>query len=132
MRDVSIWSASPEAPASRRAERLDLAACVIALALVLLVSVDFSQPLRLLLALLFTFFVPGRAIVSNWPRVSRWSGVGMSMVFSLCVLTLLATVALWAGLWHPMTLFMAEAVASLGGLTIGIARRRRLASDDDE
>jgi uncharacterized membrane protein len=130
MRGVSIWSTGPDAPASQRAERLDLAACGIALALILLVSVDFSQALRLLLALLFTFFVPGRAIVSNWPRVARWSGVGMSIVFSLCVLTLLATVTLWVGLWHPMALFMAEAVVSLGGLAIAIVRRRQLVPDD--
>ena len=88
-------------------------------------AVDFSAALRLLLALLFTFFVPGRAIVSNWPRVARWSAVGMSIVFSLAALGLLATVTLWLGLWHPLALFIVEAVASLAGLIVGIIRRRR-------
>lgn len=99
--------------------------------LLLLVVVNFSATLRLLLTALFTFFVPGRAIVSNWPRVARWSAVGMSIAFSLGVLTLLATSTLWAGLWHPLTLFLAEALASLVGLSIGIIRRRRLVSSVD-
>jgi len=103
---------------------------VIALALLLLVAVDFSAPLRLVLALLFTFYVPGRAIVSNWPRMQRWSGVGMSIVFSLGVLTLLAALSLWAGLWHPLTLFLAESLASLAGLAFSLARRHR-ADDGD-
>jgi hypothetical protein len=119
-------------PAARRAERLDLAACGIAMVLIVLVSVDFSNTLRLLLALLFTFFVPGRAIVSNWPRMARWSGVGMSIVFSLGALTLLATTTLWLGLWHPLTLFLGEALASVAGLMFSIARRRRLASVADD
>lgn len=98
----------------------------------LLVAVDISATLRLLLALLFTFFVPGRAIVSNWPRVARWSGVGMSIVFSLGVLTLLATVSLWIGLWNPLALFSVVAVASLGGLITGIVRRQRNEVLDDD
>jgi uncharacterized membrane protein HdeD (DUF308 family) len=128
---VSIWSLDRYSPASRRAIRLDVVACAIAVALGLLVAVDFSAPLRLLLALLFTFFVPGRAIVSNWPRVARWSAVGMSIVFSLGVLTLLATVTLWLGLWNPLALFGVEAVASLAGLTAGIIRRQRNEVLDD-
>jgi hypothetical protein len=125
---VSLWSAAPVAPAARRAERLDLLACGIALALILLVVVDFSAGLRLLLALLFTFYVPGRAIVSNWPRVARWSGIGMSVAFSLGLLTLLATVTLWIGFWHPLGLFVAEAVISLAGLANGVVTRRQLAA----
>jgi hypothetical protein len=126
--DVSLWSAAPVAPAARRAERLDLLACGIALALILLVAVDFSAGLRLVLALLFTFYVPGRAIVSNWPRVARWSGVGMSVAFSLGLVTLLATVTLWIGFWHPLGLFVVEAVISLAGLANGVVTRRQLAA----
>jgi hypothetical protein len=120
-------SSVPLAPAVKRAERLDLLACGIALALVLLVVVDFWSALRLVLALLFTFYVPGRAVVSNWPRVARWSGLGMSVVFSLSILTLLATVTLWIGFWHPLGLFVVEAVVSLAGLANGVVTRRQLA-----
>ncbi|HUN34810.1 MAG TPA: hypothetical protein VMU95_22640 [Trebonia sp.] len=122
---MSIWSLDQYSPEGRRAIGLDVAAGVIALALLLLVAVDFSAPLRLVLALLFTFYVPGRTIVTNWPRMERWSGVGMSIVFSLGVLTLLATLCLWAGLWHPLTLFLAESLASLLGLAFSLARRRQ-------
>lgn len=127
-----MWSSGPSAPAARRAEILDLAACCVAVVLLLLVVVDFWAPLRLLLAVAFTFFVPGRAIVSNWPRVAHWSSVGMSVVFSLGALTLLATFALWTGFWHPLTLFMAEASISLAGISIAIVRRRLLVSLDDD
>jgi hypothetical protein len=129
---VSIWSLDQYSPAGRRAVQLDLAACAIAAALILLVAVDFAAPVRLLLAVAFTFFVPGRAIVSNWLRVARWSGVGMSIVFSLGALTLLATVALWAGWWHPLALFLIEAIVSLAGLANGIVRRHRLELAYDE
>jgi uncharacterized membrane protein len=80
---------------------------------------------RTLLTLAFTFFVPGRAIVTNWPAMARWSQAAMSMVLSLAVLTLLATVTLWAHAWHPVVLFQAEAGLSLAGLALGLARRHR-------
>lgn len=123
---MSLWSAAPVAPAARRAERLDQLACGIALALILLVAVDFLPPARLVLALLFTCFVPGRAVVTNWPRVDRWAGVGMSVAFSLGLLTLLATISLWLHFWNPLVLFVVEAVISLAGLANGIVSRRQL------
>jgi hypothetical protein len=122
---VAIWSLDRYSPEGRRAIGLDAAAGVIALALLLLVAVDFSAPLRLVLTLLFTFYVPGRAIVSNWPSVERWSAVGMSIVFSLGVLTLLAMLSLWTGLWHPLALYLFESLASLITITLSLARRYR-------
>lgn len=112
-------------PAAQRAELLDLAGALVAVVLLVLVLRDQPGPLRVLLTLGFTFFVPGRAIVTNWPRMARWSAAGMSMVLSLAVLTLLATTFLWAHLWKPVVLFQAEAVLSLAGLTVGVVRRRK-------
>jgi hypothetical protein len=112
-------------PAAQRAELLDLAGALVAVVLLVLVLRGQPGPLRLLLTLGFTFFVPGRAIVTNWPRMARWSAAGMSMVLSLAVLTLLATTFLWAHLWQPVVLFQAEAVLSLAGLTVGVVRRRK-------
>jgi len=103
---------------------LDLLAGLIAVGLLALVYVDQAGPARVLLTLLFTFFVPGRAIVTNWIRLARWSGVGMSIVLSLTVLTLAATITLWAHLWHPLGLFEAEALVSLAALSVGVLRRR--------
>jgi uncharacterized membrane protein HdeD (DUF308 family) len=113
------------APAERRAEVFDALAVLAALLLVIFVSAGVSTSVRLLLTLAFAFFVPGRAIVSNWPRMARWSPEAMSIVLSLGVVTFLATVTLWARFWHPVPLFDAEAALSLAGLIISIVRRRR-------
>ncbi len=112
-------------PAAQRAEALDLLAAAGAVGLLALVYTDGPTILRALFALAFTFFVPGRAIVTNWPRMARWSGVAMPIVISISVLTLVATTALWAHLWRPLDLFQAEAWLSLAGLSLGIARRHR-------
>jgi hypothetical protein len=112
-------------PTAQRAELLDITGALLAAILLVLVRTGQPGSLRVLLTLGFTFFVPGRAIVTNWPRMARWSGVGMSMVISLAVLTLLATTFLWAHLWQPVELFQAEAVLSLAGLAVGVVRRRK-------
>jgi hypothetical protein len=98
---------------------------LIAVGLLVLVDRHGSGPSRLLLTLGFTFFVPGRAIVSNWPGMARWSEAAMPMVFSLAVLTLASMIMLWARTWHPVSLFQAEAWLSLAGLCAGAARRHR-------
>jgi uncharacterized membrane protein len=108
---------------ARTEQALDLFAALIAGGLVVLVVSGSAGLLRVLLTLAFTFFVPGRAIVSNWPAVARWSAAAITIVLSLAVLSLLATVTLWAHLWHPTQLFEAEAALSLAGLGIGMVRR---------
>lgn len=113
------------APAERRAEVFDAFAAAVALLLLVLVNAGVSTWVRLLLTAAFALFVPGRAIVSNWPRISRWSPEAMSIVFSLGIVTFFATVMLWARFWHPVPLFDFEAALSLIGLTISIVRRRR-------
>ena len=115
----------------RRAEVLDLLAALVALALLVFVFASGTGSARLLLTLVFTFFVPGRAIVSNWPRLADWSDLGMSIVLSLAVLVLPATVSLWMHFWHPVGLFKLEAVLSLIGLGVAILRRRRGYPEDD-
>jgi uncharacterized membrane protein HdeD (DUF308 family) len=109
-----------------KAEALDLLAVLVAVVLLVLSLVDRVGTARLLLALLFTAFVPGRAIVSNWPRLADWSDVGMSVALSLGVLTVAATVTLWLGAWHPLRLFQLEAVLSVAGLAAAVTRRRRV------
>jgi uncharacterized membrane protein len=111
----------------RKEQALDLSAAVIGAGLIALVATGSSGLLRFLLALAFTFFVPGRAIVSNWPAVARWSAAASTIVLSLAVLSFLATAALWAHEWHPVHLFEVEASLSLVGLGIGIVRRHSAA-----
>jgi len=126
--------ADPGAPAlaTQRAEVIDLLAALVAVVLLVLTLVDRVGAARTLLTAVFACFVPGRAIVSNWPRMAAWSDIGMSIVLSLGVLTFLATVTLWARVWHPLGLFQLEAAASLAGLGIAIARRRRADADEPE
>lgn len=121
-------------PAERLRDALDLLAGLLAVGLIILVYADRSGLPRVLLALGFAFFVPGRAIVSNWPGVGRWSEGTMSMILSLAVLTLVAMVTLWAHFWHPLGLFGAEAWLSLIALAVGAVRRhrRRPGSDDPQ
>lgn len=104
---------------------LDVAAAVVAAGLLGLFYAGESGLLRILLALGFAFFVPGRAIVTNWPRMASWSEVAMPLVLSLAVLTLVATTTLWAHFWKPTDLFQVEAWLSIAGLCSGVERRSR-------
>jgi hypothetical protein len=113
-------------PLGQWAEVLDLLAAFTCAALIAAIALDRVGPARIMLALVFTFFVPGRAIVANWPRMARWSEAAMPMVISLAITGLVATVALWAHLWYPLAIFQVEAWLSLAGLIIAIVRRRRL------
>lgn len=128
-------SSTPGPAAFRRTwqvgDLLDLLAGLIALGLIALAYEGWSGPPRILLALAFTFFVPGRAIVSNWHQTARWSEVAISMVFSLALLALVATITLWTHSWHPLGLFQIEAWLSLAALSIGIVRRARRRPDID-
>jgi len=96
---------------------------LVAAVLILLVDLDRGGATRTLLSLAFTLFVPGRALVTNWPWLARWSAAAMSMILSVSVLSLLAAVTLWADHWQPTRLFLAEAIASLIGLAFGVIRR---------
>lgn len=113
----------------RLGDVLDLVAGMVALGLITLIFADRSGLPRTLLAFAFAFFVPGRAIVSNWPRMAAWSEAAMPMVLSLGVLALVATATLWAHVWHPVGLFEVEAMLSLVGLVVGIVRRHRSRTD---
>jgi uncharacterized membrane protein len=112
-------------------DALDLLAALIAVALIVLVYRGWTGPPRVLLALAFAFFVPGRAIVTNWRQTANWSGVAMPMLFSLAVLILVAMVALWAHYWHPLGIFQVEALVSLAMLGVGVARRHRRRAGTD-
>lgn len=114
------------AEALARADAIDLLAALVT---IVLLALDFMNRVgaeRLVLTLVFAFFVPGRAMVSNWPRMAGWSDVGMSIVLSLGTVTMLALIMLWARFWHPIGLFDFEAVLSLIGLGVAVARRRQV------
>jgi uncharacterized membrane protein len=122
---MSTRDAAASIQARQRADVIDLLSGSIAVLLLLLVIAGEGGVARALLAFLFTFFVPGRAIVSNWRRMADWSDIGMSIALSIGLLAFLATVSLWAKFWHPIPLFEVEAAASLVGLGVAFTRRRR-------
>ena len=107
-----------------RAQVLDIAAAGIAVMLLIFVLGNGPGEVRLLLAMLFTFFVPGRAVVSNWPRMAGWADLAMCIAISLGLLLTIALIALWLHAWHPESLFAAEALLSLTWLSVGLIRRR--------
>jgi uncharacterized membrane protein len=109
---------------TRLADMMDALAILIAVGLLAVVYEGDAGLARVLLALAFAFFVPGRAVVSNWRQLDRWSTATMSMVLSLSILALISTVALWMHWWHPVGLFQVLAVLSVVSLTVGCARRR--------
>jgi len=115
-------SAGPVSPVR---DLLDAAGVALSVGLIGLVIEGAVGLDRILLALAFAFFVPGRAIVTNWPRFAYWSEFGMSIVLSLALLTLLATVTLWAHMWHPVGLFEIEAPLGVAALVVGTIRRHR-------
>jgi hypothetical protein len=103
---------------------LDLIAILNTVALVALVHSGRDGIPRILLTLGFAMFVPGRAIVTNWPRMSRWSEAAITVALSLAVLTLATMISLWAHLWHPVGMFYGAAALCLAGLFAGQIRRR--------
>ncbi len=108
-----------------RSEVLDLAALAVAVALVALISLRITGPLRGLLALAFLTFVPGWAVVANWPSATKRSRVALSVVLSLSITAAAATTTLWLHFWRPLGLFYVEASASAVAIVFGLVRRRR-------
>lgn len=78
-------------------------------------------------AFIFVLFIPGRAIVSNWPEIAVRSVTAVSILFSLALNTLIATVALWAHVWHPAVIIEAECALAIAALVVGILRRHATA-----
>jgi hypothetical protein len=112
-------------PVSELSDILDFTAGLIAGALLTLVYLGEPSVPRTLLTLGFSLFVPGRAIVTNWPRLLSWSQVAVPIILSLSLLALLAMITLWARAWSPLILFQIEAWLSVAGLCLGLARRNR-------
>lgn len=120
---MSTRDAATSIQARQRADVLDLLSSCVAVLLLLMVFAGGGGVARAILALVFTFFVPGRAIVSNWQRMLDWSDIGMSIAISVGLLAFFATVSLWAKYWHPLQLFEVEAAASLVGIGVALIRR---------
>ncbi len=110
---------------------LDVMALGVSVGLAIVIALGLSGPVRELLALAFMVFIPGQAIVTNWPATwpPLWpsaqarSVVALPIVLSLSVLVLVALVSLWLHLWYPMALYAGELVASTAALAVALVRR---------
>ena len=113
------------ASSTGRDNLIDVGCLAVTVAIAVAVATNEQNAFRAVVGVLFAFYVPGRSIVSNWPAMAARSNVAASVLFSLSVLTLLATATLWAGYWHPLGLLQVEGVASGIALFTALLRRRR-------
>jgi uncharacterized membrane protein len=124
-----VFDASVE---TQLADVLDLLAATVTVSVLVVSATGHSGLPRIVLTTAFSFFAPGRAIVSNWPELASWSQTAMSMILSVAVLTVIATFALWAHAWNVPAIFQTEAGLTLAGLAVGIGRRHFHRGAEDE
>ena len=109
------------------ADLIDVASIIVTAAVAVAVATNERNFIRPVAAVIFVLFVPGRAIVSNWPALAERSQFAVSVLFSLTVLTLAATFILWSDVWRPLGLLEVECVITAVALFAAIVRRRRAA-----
>ena len=110
---------------------IDIASIAVTATTAVSVAANEKNAIRVVAAVLFTLFVPGRAIVSNWPSVGVRSPLAVSVLFSLSILTLAATVTLWSDYWRPIGLLEVECTISTVALLTAMLRRRSAARASD-
>lgn len=101
----------------------DLLSALTTVCLLAVIYAGWSGTFRTSLLLVFTFFIPGRAVVTNWRGLTPSPKFALPIVFSLGILTSLAMISLWLHAWAPLALFQAEAWLSIFGLSAGVIRR---------
>ena len=102
----------------------DVASLIVIGALGALVALGVKGPARIVLALLFVAYVPGRAVVANWPSARARSAFALPMVLSLAIVALVSTVGLWLDGWYPTYQFIGEAALSAAAIATALVRRR--------
>jgi O-antigen ligase len=103
---------------------IDVACIAVTAAVAVAVAIDERGAIRAVAALAFTLFVPGRCIVSNWSSMAARSLVAASVLLSLAILTLVATVALWMNVWRPLGMLEVDCAIATTALFAAILRRR--------
>ena len=104
---------------------LDGGSLVITLVLAVMVAFGVTGILRVFLALGFAAYVPGRAVVANWPSARARSEIALPVVLSISMTTLASVLGLWLHAWQPLTQFAVEATASVLALTVALLPRVR-------
>jgi uncharacterized membrane protein len=91
--------------------------------LVVLILAGSTGVVRQLLALAFVCYVPGRAVVANWPPADLRAQVALAVVLSISIVSLVSVAGLWLHAWRPMEQFAAEASGSILAIAIAMVRR---------
>ena len=103
----------------------DGAALTITFALVVMIVVGASGVVRVVFALAFVCYVPGRALVANWSSAEARSQLALPVVLSVSIVTLVSVIGLWVHAWSPLAQFGVEAAASVVVLAVAMLRRAR-------
>lgn len=122
-----IATRPPEAraPAVRRSPG-ELVALLTPVALAAAILAGADGTVRTPLAVLFSFWVPGTAVVAWLPWLTPAERRGIAVTLSLAASTVVPTVALWLHWWHPGGLLALTGAASV--LSLLVAPRRRPAA----
>jgi hypothetical protein len=104
---------------------IDVGCVAVTVAVAVAVATNERNAFRVVVGIAFALYVPGRAVLSNWPTMAARSYVALPVLFSLSILTLAATLTLWAGYWHPLGLLEVECLAAGVALFIAFLRRSR-------
>ena len=85
-------------------DRLDAAGAFVTAALLIVVGLGGTGPIRVALALAFMTFVPGWTVMAYVPLARGASGVAVAAALSLSLCALASLVVLWFGAWDPRAL----------------------------
>jgi len=152
---IGAWAATVVASRARRSadalpgkarrrvlDPVDVGAALVTGALLMMVGIGHTAPVRVVLALAFVTFVPGWALLGLLPtlnvvtvrdqatilgRVPLVQGLpkfALAVAISLTLATGAAQALLWLHLWHPSTLLGVLGSMSLLALEVRIVRPR--------
>lgn len=101
---------------------IDMSALGVIVALSVVMALGVTGLGRVLLALAFSLYVPGRAVLTLLPTMRATPHLGLSVVLSISVLVIVSVVALFVHLWQPDALYGVEAALSFVAISFSLAR----------
>jgi len=116
LKPLEIWSDRA------RTLVLDGAALAIVLGLSVLLIINVTGLVRVLLALAFVLYVPGRAVVTSFPSTRHGSRLALPVMLSISIVALVSAVALWIRAWNPIGIFCTFAALSAAAFAVSLRR----------
>jgi hypothetical protein len=109
----------------------DLTLLGVTALLFVLVARDVQGLPRVLATLAFACLVPGGALVTRLPFREREEILAMTLILSLCILSIASLLMVWLGVWHPLRLTAGLGAAASVVLLLDLAGHLAPARDDD-